>query len=131
MRKTRTNTIKHKPVEIIALNSLNFHELVLKSRKPMLVEFTADWCGSCHISAPMIMKVMRQFAPTVRFGRINYDRNWDLANQYGVNKLPALILFKDGKAVDYILDTPTKSDLTARLTTVIDLKTDTKRIISK
>ena len=131
MRKTRNNIIKHKPVEIIALNSLNFHELVLKNRKPVLVEFTADWCGSCHIAAPMIEKVMRQFAPKVRFGRINYDRNWDLAHQYGVIKLPGLILFRDGKAVDYILDTPTQGDLTARLRSVSDFRTDTKQVTNK
>ena len=131
MRKTRTNIIKHKPVEIIALNSLNFHELVRKSRQPVLVEFTADWCGSCHITAPMIEKVMRQFAPKVRFGRINYDRNWDLANRYGVNQLPALLLFKNGKLVDYILGTATKTDLTARLTSVSDFRTDTKQVNNK
>ncbi len=131
MRKTRTNTIKHKPVEIIALNSLNFHELVLKSRKPVLVEFTADWCGSCHILAPMIEKVMRQFASKVKFGRIDYDRNRDLAERYGVNNLPALILFQDGKAVDYILGTATKTDLMARLRSVSDFLTDTKQVTNK
>ena len=131
MRKIRINIIKHKQVNSIELTSLNFHEQALKSHKPVLVEFTADWCGGCHITAPMIEKVMRQFEPKVKFGRIDYDTNRDLAEQYGVNKLPALILFKDGKAVDYILDTPTKSDLTARLTTVIDLRTDTKQVNNK
>ena len=126
MRKTRTNIVKHIPVKSIELTSLNFRQLVLKSHKPVLVEFTADWCGSCHILAPMIEMVMRQFAPKVKFGRINYDRNWDLANQYGVNKLPALILFKDGKAVDYILETTTKSHLTAKLTSIADFRTDTE-----
>ena len=124
MRKTRINIIKHKQVKSIELNSLNFHERALKSHKPVLVEFTADWCGSCHITAPMIEKVMRQFATKVKFGRIDYDTNRDLAKQYGVNKLPALILFKDGKAVDYILGTATKSDLTAKLTSIVDLRTD-------
>ena len=126
MKKTRTNIIKHKQVNSIELTSLNFHEQTLKSHKPMLVEFTADWCGSCHILAPMIEKVMRQFASKVKFGRIDYDSNRDLAKQYGVNKLPALILFKDGKAVDYILGTATKSDLTAKLMSIVDFRTDTE-----
>ena len=126
MKKTRTNTIKHKQVKSIELTSLNFHEQALKSHKPVLVEFTADWCGSCHILAPMIEKVMRQFAPKVRFGRIDYDTNRDLAKRYGINKLPALILFQDGKAVDYILGTVTKSDLTAKLTSIVNFRTDTE-----
>ena len=126
MRKTRTNIIKHKQLKSIELTSLNFHEQVLKSHRPVLVEFTADWCGSCHILAPMIEKVMRQFSTKVKFGRIDYDTNRDLAKQYGVNKLPALILFKDGKAVNYIIETTTKSDLTAKLMSIVDFRTETE-----
>lgn len=120
MRKTSTNIITHKQVKGIELTSLNFFKQVLESHKPVLVEFTADWCGGCHIMAPMIEKVMRQFAPKVKFFRMDYDRNRNLAEQYGVSNLPALILFQNGKAVDYILGTTTKSNLTAKLTSIVD-----------
>jgi len=131
MRKTSTSIITYKQVKSIELTAGNFREQVLRSHKPVLVEFTADWCGSCHIIAPMIEKVMRQFTTRVNFGRIDYDSNRDLAKQYGISKLPALILFQDGKVVDYILETATKSCLTAKLTSMVDFRTGARQSKNK
>lgn len=84
-------------MEPIKLNSENFESEVLNSKKPVLVDFYADWCGPCKMMAPVVEEIAEELQDKVKVGKINVDDNQDLAMEYNVMSIPTLIIFKDGK----------------------------------
>ena len=83
----------------ITLTSANFEEEVLKSDKPVLVDFWATWCGPCRMLAPVIAQIAVKYEGTVKVGKVDVDENPELAESFNVSSIPTLILFKDGKPV--------------------------------
>ena len=83
----------------IELNSANFEAEVLKSDKPVLVDFWAPWCGPCRMLAPILSQIAEEKADVLKVGKVNVDEDADLAAKYGISSIPALFLFKDGKVV--------------------------------
>lgn len=82
----------------ITLTNDNFEAEVLKSDKPVLVDFWATWCGPCRMQGP----ILSQFAdahPEIKVGKVNVDEEEDLAIEFGVMSIPMLAVFKDGKPV--------------------------------
>lgn len=77
----------------------NFATDVLKSTKPVLVDFWAPWCQPCKMIGPVIEKLAKELEATVLIGKLNVDDNPQTAQQYGVMSIPTMILFKDGKPV--------------------------------
>ena len=81
---------------VITLTSENFEEQVLKSKQAVLVDFYADWCVPCKMMAPVVEAVAERYAGQLITGKMNLDENLDLAERYGVQSIPTLIVFKDG-----------------------------------
>ncbi|MBD5399947.1 MAG: thioredoxin [Treponema sp.] len=79
------------------LTGANFDDEVLKSEKPVLVDFFADWCGPCKMTAPVVEELSNEH-PEYKFCKVNVDSESELASRYGVMSIPTLIVFKDGKA---------------------------------
>lgn len=77
----------------------NFNELVINSKKPVLVDFWATWCGPCKMLSPVVEEVAAENDSFV-LGKVNVDENMELALNFKVSAIPMLILFKDGKVVD-------------------------------
>ena len=75
----------------------NFEEEVLKSDKPVLVDFWAEWCMPCRMLGPTIEKLAKDYAGKVKVGKIDTDANRDVSMKYGISAIPTVILFKDGK----------------------------------
>ena len=88
-----------KPVH---LDENEFHEF-LQKHPLVLVDFWAPWCGPCHMIAPVIEELAREYAGRVAFAKIDVDRNRRLAMKFGIMSIPTLILFKNGKPVDVII----------------------------
>jgi thioredoxin 1 len=79
------------------VNDGNFAEAVLSSKKPVLVDFWAQWCGPCRTLAPIVDALAEQYAGTARFMKLNVDDNPQPVERYRVQAIPTLILFRDGE----------------------------------
>lgn len=80
----------------IHISSKNFEKEVLKSDKPVLVDFWAEWCGPCQMLLPVIEELSNEVT-NAKICKINVDEQQELAAQFGVMSIPTLIVFKDGK----------------------------------
>ena len=81
----------------ITFTKTNFEAEVLKSDKPVLVDFWAPWCGPCRMLAPILAEIAEEKADTIKVGKVNVDEEPDLAAKYGISGIPAMLLFKNGK----------------------------------
>ena len=81
------------------ITSLNFENEVLRSDKPVLLDFYADWCGPCKMLAPVLHEIAEENAGALKVGKINMDEQMELAMRFQVSSIPMLVVFKDGKVV--------------------------------
>lgn len=92
----------------ITLTTQNFDAEVLKSEKPVLVDFWATWCGPCMRQAPIVEELA---AEGYSVGKVDVDQQPDLAGQYGVMSIPTLIVFKGGNEVHRVVGLTAKNDI--------------------
>ncbi len=81
---------------VVTLTDANFEEEVLKSDKPVLVDFWAPWCGPCKAVSPIVAEIAGENTDKVKVGKLNTDENKETAGKYGIRSIPTLIIFKDG-----------------------------------
>ena len=86
----------------IKLTADNFEREVLKSDKPVLVDFFADWCGPCQMLAPVLEEIAKENT-NIKVGKINVDEEGELAMKYKVSSIPYLALFKNGEIVNQMV----------------------------
>ena len=84
----------------LELNDSIFEEKVLKSDKPVLVDFWAEWCGPCRMLGPIIEELSSDYDGKAIIGKVDVDSNQQFAAQYGVRNIPTVLIFKDGELVN-------------------------------
>lgn len=98
---------------IKSVTDANFEQEVLKSSKPVIVDFWAEWCGPCRALGPVFAEVAGSHHEQVNFVKINIDENPQTPSQYGVMSIPTLIIFKNGQVEAMKMGLLTKSQLVA------------------
>jgi thioredoxin 1 len=93
----------------------NFQDEVLNSTGGVLVDFWAPWCGPCRQIAPLIDQLAEQYSGKVKIGKLNIDDNPNVTNQYGIQSIPTLMLFKDGEVAERFMGMPPKVKLEGAL----------------
>lgn len=86
-------------MEMIKLSKDNFDEVVLKNKKPVLIDFYADWCGPCKMLGPVIEELSKTTDKDVIIGKLNVDNEPEIASMFNVFSIPTLIVIKDGRVV--------------------------------
>ena len=109
----RLNQKGKEQVMEITLTKTNFEAEVLKSDKPVLVDFWAPWCGPCRMLAPILAEIAEEKADAIKVGKINVDEEPELAAQYGITGIPAILLFKNGQVAATSVGFKPKSELEA------------------
>ena len=83
----------------LEITDATFDEVVLKSDKPVLVDFWAAWCGPCRMVGPIIEQISEEYDGKAVVGKVDVDANQEFAAKYGVRNIPTVLVFKDGEVV--------------------------------
>ena len=110
-----TNTNSVAQAKHINVTDQTFAAEVLKSDKPVLVDFWAAWCGPCQMIAPIVEELAGEFAGRATVAKVDVDANPELTARYGVNSIPALVFFKNGEVVDRVVGAVSKKVLAGKL----------------
>ena len=97
----------------LKITAANFENEVLRSDKPVLLDFYTDWCGPCKMLAPVLHEIAEESTDAFKVGKVNVDEQMELAMRFQVSSIPMLVVFKDGKAVAKSVGYRSKAEIAA------------------
>ncbi|MBE9492039.1 MAG: thioredoxin, partial [Bacteroidetes bacterium] len=84
----------------LEITDTNFEELVLKSDKPVIIDFWAEWCGPCRMVGPIVQEIGNEYQGKAIVGKVNVDENPEITVKFGIRNIPTILFFKNGEIVD-------------------------------
>lgn len=112
------------PTNVVVITEANFQSEVMASTKPVLVDFWAPWCGPCRKIGPIVNELANDFDGRAKVAKVNVDEVPSLAQKFGVQAIPTLLIFQGGRVVDQVMGALPKAELAAKLEKVLS---ETKR----
>jgi thioredoxin 1 len=110
-RKAAQKGTSHMSANVLELNEGSFESTVLKSAKPVLVDFWAVWCGPCRQVAPIVESLASKWGDKVTVAKLNVDDVPSVAERYGIMSIPTLMLFKGGQIVERVVGVSPQASL--------------------
>lgn len=104
---------------LVTITDDNFEDEVLKSDKPVLIDFWATWCGPCRMIAPIVEEMAVEYEDKAKIGKLDVDSNQQTSIKYGVRSIPTLLLFKNGELKETIIGAVPKAHLVEKLESVL------------
>ncbi len=101
------------------LTDATFESEVLKTDKPVLVDFWAPWCGPCRMLSPLVEELAKEYEGRVKISKLNTDENIQTATRYKITAIPTLLFFKGGKVMDQLVGVHPKNEIKKRLDTLL------------
>ena len=98
-----------------AVTESTFEQEVLNSETPVLVDFWAEWCGPCHAVSPVLERIVEERNGSLRLVKVNIDEEQELAQRFGIQSIPTMILFKDGEPAAATMGARPKGDIERQL----------------
>ena len=106
-------------MSILAINDKSFESEVVNSELPVLIDFWAEWCGPCKEISPILDEINNEMHKKIKIVKVNIDDNPNIPNQYGVQSIPTLLIFKKGEVIGTKVGACLKSELISLIETVI------------
>lgn len=103
----------------VVLTDQNFKSEVLESKLPVLVDFWAEWCAPCRMVAPVVEKIAKEYGDRLKVGKLNVDDNSQTPQQYGVQGIPTLILFKSGQVANQLVGYQSEQKLKSAVDSIL------------
>jgi len=97
--------------KVITVSDAEFEQTVLKSDKPVMLDFWAEWCQPCKMLTPTVEELAGDFEGQILVGKLNVDDNPNTATTYGIRGIPTLLFLKDGKVVQQIVGVKSKAEI--------------------
>lgn len=103
----------------LELTDSNFDEVVVKSDKPVIVDFWAEWCGPCRMVGPIVNELAEEYKDKIVVGKVDVDTNPNISAKYGIRNIPTILFFKNGEVVDKQVGAVPKSNLLNKLQSIL------------
>ena len=110
---------------VVVVSDAEFDQTVLKSDKPVMLDFWAEWCQPCKMLTPTVEELAGEFEGQVLVGKLNVDDNPNTATTYGIRGIPTLLFIKDGQVVQQLVGVKSKAEIKKVIEETLDNKTIT------